>query len=640
MAYSIVTKDGITINNIPDNVPKDSQDLKDRVTKLRADRLGGDSPAPSSQPLDVPTPQSFAADEARVAANNSVEDGKPLSLKIEEGVIGAGETALALGTGATTGTAGRVVGTLFGFAKELYDKAALGEEWNDDDIQKMAAFGQEAGTYAPITEKGQEYTQAIADSEVVRQLDATGPIGMPQAGSLGRQAASLQKLPEVSPVNPGAAAKTAAIASSEAQGIRTMTSDVIAPDTFTAKTGQAITERMPLAGTGGIRAKQQTERVNAIKNLFNEYGGGQLTNASTAVMDSLSEQYSNKIGKYSDQKMEVINRLDGAPLNETMVNKSIDAAISQLEKSNVRAVDAEGNQSASAIDGVIGKLRGYKETFEGKSISSLELLRKQLGEELSDPEKAGAKKASEKAFRPVYKALNDTIGNYIKDNGERRDFAKWRVANVRLAENIGEVKKTALKNILEKGDIKPEMVETLLMSKKRSENELLRKNLNRDGIKNAQIALIQKVADKVMVDDYVSPDKFLTEAVRNKSAFDTFFKGADKAQLQGLIESLKLTRRASVAAVNAQTGDKMAMATVGTMLGASLGFWPTVAVSAGIGLAGRAYESAPVKRALIKLSGAKSVKAKNVAYAAYLRALKNTELGIITLQNQNTEQEE
>lgn len=37
MPYTITTKDGITINNIPDNVDQQSQELKDRVAKLRAE---------------------------------------------------------------------------------------------------------------------------------------------------------------------------------------------------------------------------------------------------------------------------------------------------------------------------------------------------------------------------------------------------------------------------------------------------------------------------------------------------------------------------------------------------------------------------------------------------------------------------
>ena len=37
MAYSITTKDGIKINNIPDNIQPDDPSLKARVLKIRED---------------------------------------------------------------------------------------------------------------------------------------------------------------------------------------------------------------------------------------------------------------------------------------------------------------------------------------------------------------------------------------------------------------------------------------------------------------------------------------------------------------------------------------------------------------------------------------------------------------------------
>lgn len=48
MPYSIKTKDGIVINNIPDDMPRDSQELKDRVSAIRAQRGGYDKAQPSS----------------------------------------------------------------------------------------------------------------------------------------------------------------------------------------------------------------------------------------------------------------------------------------------------------------------------------------------------------------------------------------------------------------------------------------------------------------------------------------------------------------------------------------------------------------------------------------------------------------
>jgi len=50
MPYSITTKDGITINNIPDNVPADSPDLKARVAAIRAEQQ-------SAAPATTPAPQ-------------------------------------------------------------------------------------------------------------------------------------------------------------------------------------------------------------------------------------------------------------------------------------------------------------------------------------------------------------------------------------------------------------------------------------------------------------------------------------------------------------------------------------------------------------------------------------------------------
>jgi len=50
MPYSITTKDGITINNIPDNVPADSPDLKARVSAIRAEQQ-------SAAPATTPAPQ-------------------------------------------------------------------------------------------------------------------------------------------------------------------------------------------------------------------------------------------------------------------------------------------------------------------------------------------------------------------------------------------------------------------------------------------------------------------------------------------------------------------------------------------------------------------------------------------------------
>jgi len=50
MPYSITTRDGITIQNIPDNVPPDSPELKQRVEQIRAQRAAGTTTPPGQIP--------------------------------------------------------------------------------------------------------------------------------------------------------------------------------------------------------------------------------------------------------------------------------------------------------------------------------------------------------------------------------------------------------------------------------------------------------------------------------------------------------------------------------------------------------------------------------------------------------------
>jgi hypothetical protein len=55
MPYSITTKDGITINNIPDDMPADAPELKQRVATIRGQRPAAAPAAPALPKVDAPT---------------------------------------------------------------------------------------------------------------------------------------------------------------------------------------------------------------------------------------------------------------------------------------------------------------------------------------------------------------------------------------------------------------------------------------------------------------------------------------------------------------------------------------------------------------------------------------------------------
>lgn len=98
---------------------------------------------------------------------------RPAETTVGDELIGAGETALALGTGATTGTLGMIGGTLKGLAEQLLS-GQFGTQQAADAVEKAATEGQQALTYQPQTQAGQEQTAAVG--EALAPLAAVAPM--------------------------------------------------------------------------------------------------------------------------------------------------------------------------------------------------------------------------------------------------------------------------------------------------------------------------------------------------------------------------------------------------------------------------------------------------------------------------------
>lgn len=77
-----------------------------------------------------------------------------------EQLVGAGETALAFGTGATTGLIGTVGGAGLGMAQQILS-GQFGTPQANKAIEQAVAKGAQAFTYQPRTQAGQEQTQAV-----------------------------------------------------------------------------------------------------------------------------------------------------------------------------------------------------------------------------------------------------------------------------------------------------------------------------------------------------------------------------------------------------------------------------------------------------------------------------------------------
>lgn len=127
-----------------------------------------------------------------------------------EQAVGAGETALALGTGATGGMVGMIGGTLKGLAEQIL-AGQFGTQQAANLVEQEAMKGARALTYAPRTEAGQEMTQAAGEAlaQTVPVMPLTAELGAISAGARAAQPAIAATASRVAAPIQAAAAKMA-----------------------------------------------------------------------------------------------------------------------------------------------------------------------------------------------------------------------------------------------------------------------------------------------------------------------------------------------------------------------------------------------------------------------------------------------
>lgn len=111
---------------------------------------------------------------------------------IGQQIVGAGETALALGTGATGGTVGMIGGALKGLAEQILS-GKFGTQEATKLVEQEAAKGAQALTYTPRGEAGQEMTRQAGEflSNVIPPfIPVAGPPGAIMAGARTAQPAA------------------------------------------------------------------------------------------------------------------------------------------------------------------------------------------------------------------------------------------------------------------------------------------------------------------------------------------------------------------------------------------------------------------------------------------------------------------
>lgn len=393
------------------------------------------------------------------------------------------------------------------------------------------------------------------------------------------------------------------IATSESMGVTPMTSDVIQPkNAFTR--GLTQDAEGALLGTGSKRAEQYAKRSQLVKKQLEKYG----EYSPSVVVDDLYGSLKSRKDLAGRVIEDITTKMGDTPVDTSKSIKVIDNVLTRANrlgkvanKDLIRGLsDLREELAKPDIDfGLLRELRSaLRESIQGDAMvfpnsakAATDAVERAMGADLRN--NAARYLGAVEAAR------------YVKANSDYSNVFN-KVLNKRIANNLNKAKK----------EFTPELINSVVFSRKPSDIKRIWPALSEDGKNAMRAAYISKIAEKAGD----SPTKFLTELNKLKSQSDgqiynTIFSGRHMKELDALHEVLQQTARSDTANVVTQTGQSQAnrIRTIGATatLGVSMG------LEAGFGAMMRLYESKAARNALLRLANTKA------GTPAYERALNN-----------------
>lgn len=468
-------------------------------------------------------------------------------------------------------------------AKGVFDIAAFTPAGRAASIPAAAAK-------AGATELGlQEATRQVGGGDIdigdVALSAALGGGGKAAEEVIGAGYRALRGTPE------SEAAKT--ITEGASRGIPVTTSDVAPPTTLPGRFAQQVGESVPIVGTGGMREAQQEARQSAAESFVSRYAPD---------YDEIKRSITGKAAKVKkaaiDSRQRAVQQVADIKTPASNTVKAIDDEIERLSR-------LPGGAERQVVDqSSIDTLNRYKADIQaGGDFKTIDDLRTTFRDDLSpDFGKPGTRQ--EGAIKRIYGAMTKDMDDVIKNNLTPTQFRQWKRGNAVYGQEMQKLKDSRIKNILQGGEeLSPEQINRTIMSKDSVVRKKLYNSLDNTGRQNARAAMISEISGKASPGGELSVNRFLNELDRNKAQIDTFFKGREKAELEGLKKALNATRRAQEASVLTRTGMTTTPVIAGGAAMYDLG--ATLASGAAAGALSRAYESKMFRDALVRLNGTK-----------------------------------
>ena len=385
----------------------------------------------------------------------------------------------------------------------------------------------------------------------------------------------------------------------EQVGIEPLTSQAFPPKT-PLENALAKAREMTPYGTGSLLQKQEEKRISVAKDLLQDFGADL---PGTDYLPELTKQLTDRrmgiVNKFKSMKMDVINKLSGIG-KQPNVDRTVQVVDDEIKR--LRNISNTGG-----FDKAIAELESFGLDVIGKDLSTLESRRKLLGLQFNAPEMATVKDEGQKSIEAIYGALKEDMGDFIKSEGVRTDYIRWKIGNKNLSDMADELRDNTLKKVLNNADTTPERIRELLFSQNKSSIQRLYDNLDANGRATARAAILRKAADQAGGIEELTPNRFLGKLKKLEDETGIFFKKDEKRQLDGLMRALNFTKRAGEFAANPPTGTQLSAFGMGSFLTSILGGVGGVVAATGLGTAAtRIYESKPVRELLLKLPSIKA----------------------------------
>ncbi|EBH8811423.1 DNA transfer protein, partial [Salmonella enterica] len=405
-----------------------------------------------------------------------------------------------------------------------------------------------------------------------------------------------------------------------AADVPVMTSDVVPPKTKLGNQLQDYSEGV-IAGTGPMRAAQQDARSKLVNRFTEKYGDYD----PSVVVDSLKSGVAREKSLAKSKLNDLSGRMVGKTVDTSGAIRAIDGAVNELGK--LKGVS--DTQTISALNdykNAIQEISSGDDAFE-----LLDKLRTQFRIDVKG-DRTVLPSMSQTMVDRVYNSLTNSLSKSIAKGISPKDASAWRAGKADYAKMATHATQTRLKNVLNKGDLTPETVNTIVYGQYGSDIARLYGKLDQKGKDMLRAAYISKIADKVGD----SPQKMMTELGKlqkqaNGQVFKTVFGGKHGKEIEGMLSILEATKRASEANVVTKTG--MTLAPLVRVIGNLKTGGALLAGETGIGLMSRVYESPMARNALLRLANTKA------GTPAYERALSQAATAVRPLlANQATQQ--